>query len=82
VKGLRPYYRECARSRLKPVKGPALDGCPEATSSIFEMGRTTMHASKGLLQVQPDKTLGKTLPFTSPTARTLSTMWPEWTLKG
>jgi hypothetical protein len=34
----------------------------------------------GLFQVQPDGTTGKTLPFTLPTARTLSTMWPEWTL--
>jgi hypothetical protein len=66
---------------LRPVKGPALDGCPEATSSNFEMGQTTMHASRGLLQVQPDWTLGKKLLFTSPAARTLSTMWPEWTLE-
>jgi hypothetical protein len=36
---------------------------------------------QGLLQVQPDKQ-SKTLPFTSPAARTLSTMWPEWTLEG
>jgi hypothetical protein len=63
------------------VKGPALDGCPEATSSNFEMG-WIMHTSRGMLQVQPDKTLGKKLPFTSPAARTLSTMWPEWTLEG
>jgi hypothetical protein len=34
-----------------------------------------------LLQAQPDKTLGKKLPFTLPTTRTLSTMWPEWTLE-
>jgi hypothetical protein len=37
---------------------------------------------QGLLQVQPDGTLGKTLPLTSPATRTLSTMWPEWTLEG
>jgi hypothetical protein len=63
------------------MKGPALDGCPEAASSNFEMGQTTTHASRGLLQVQPDKSLGKKLPFTSLAARTLSTMWPEWTLE-
>jgi hypothetical protein len=39
------------------------------------------HTSRGLLQVQLDGTLDKTLPFTSLTARTLSTMWPEWTLE-
>jgi hypothetical protein len=65
-----------------------VDGCPKATSSNFPKGHITTHASRGLLQVQPDKTLGKKkknnnkLPFTSPTARTLSTMCPEWTLEG
>jgi hypothetical protein len=41
------------------VKVPALDGCPKATSSNFEMGQTTTHPYMGLLQVQPEKTLGK-----------------------
>jgi hypothetical protein len=63
------------------VRGPALGVCPEGTSFNFEMGWTTMHTSRGLLQVQPDKILGKTLPFTLPSIRTLSTMWPEWILE-
>jgi hypothetical protein len=28
------------------VKGPALDGCPDATSSNFHMGQTTTHTSR------------------------------------
>jgi hypothetical protein len=39
----------------------------------------TMHPYRGLLQMQPYKTLGKKLPFTLPATRALSTMWPEWT---
>jgi hypothetical protein len=55
---------------------------PEATSSYFGTGRTTTPASWSLLQIQPEKRLGKiNLPFTSPATRTLSTMWPEWTLE-
>jgi hypothetical protein len=46
------------------------------------MGQTTTHTSRGLLQVQPDGTLGKALPFTSLATRTLSMMWLEWTLEG
>jgi hypothetical protein len=35
----------------------------------------------GLLQMQPDGTLGKMLPLTLPATRTLSTMWSKWTLE-
>jgi hypothetical protein len=58
---------------LRPAKGPALGDFPEATSFNFEMGQTTMHPSRGLLQIQSDKTLGNKLPFTSPATRTLYT---------
>jgi hypothetical protein len=44
-------------------------------------GWTRMHTSKSLLQVQPDGTLDKTLLFPSLATRTLSTIWPEWTLE-
>jgi hypothetical protein len=49
-------------------------------SSIFKKGWTT-HASRDLLEMQPDGTLGKKLLFTLPATRTLSTMWLEWTLE-
>jgi hypothetical protein len=60
------------------LKCIALHGYPKATSSNFEMGWKITHPSRGLLQVQPDGTLGKTLPLTSLAA----TMRPEWTLEG
>jgi hypothetical protein len=41
------------------VKGPALGGCPEATSSHANMGQTTTCTSRGLLQMQPEGTFGK-----------------------
>jgi hypothetical protein len=68
--------------RLETSESPALDSCPEGTSSDFKTGQTTKHASRGLLQVQVEKTLGKKLPFTLPAPRTLSILWPEWTLEG
>jgi hypothetical protein len=52
--------------RFETSKSPVLDGCPEVTTFNFEIGWTTMHTSRGLLQVQPNETLGKTLPSPHP----------------
>jgi hypothetical protein len=41
------------------VKGQALGGYTETTFSASKMGQTTAHTSRGLFQMQPDRTLGK-----------------------
>jgi hypothetical protein len=48
---------------LRPAKGPDLGICPKATTSDSMMGQTTTHAPRGLLQMQPDGTLGKKTSF-------------------
>jgi hypothetical protein len=67
--------------RLETSKKPSSWRLPWGYLLQLWDGQTTTHTSRCLLQVQPDGTLDKTLPFTSPATRTLSTMWPEWTLE-
>jgi hypothetical protein len=45
---LKPPRYLITEMRLETSKRPTLGGCPEAISSNFETGRTTMHASRGL----------------------------------